>query len=244
MPGLRHRLARRHGQPGVQPENGRGHGGLLRRPRIVEIGSRHLQPGEFGGPLIHRHRRVHPDLGRPLRHRDPRQRARPLPGRTARPPDYLPDASVLPGPGRRGPFTVRLGDPGVGQEAQHRPRRALKRIGPSRRRAPVNADDQRQRVLRPLIPAGILHPGRRLGGRPFFVSHPSSMPATLDRPVSPVCVPVPIVWSARPPGRAPGRRRPTRGRAMACSAPASIRRRRAVPGRASSRGPSFPCPRT
>ena len=50
-----------------------------------------------------------------VRHGDPRQRARPLPGRAARPPDNLPDPCVLPCPGRRGPFAVRLRDPRVGR---------------------------------------------------------------------------------------------------------------------------------
>lgn len=175
VPGLRHRLARRHRQPGVQPQHGRPRGRRFRRPRIVQVGPRHLQPGEVGGPLVDGHGRVDADLGRPVRHGDPGQRARPLPGRAPRPPDYLPDPRVLPGARRRGPLTVRLGDPGVGQKPQHRPRRAFQRVGPGRRRGPLNPDDKRQRVLPPLVPAGSLHRRRRLRGRGVFFSHPSSM---------------------------------------------------------------------
>jgi hypothetical protein len=173
VPGLRHGLARRHGQPGIQPEHGRPVGGLPGRLRVVEVRSRHLQPGEVSGPLIDGHGRVDADLGRPLVHRDPRQRARPVPGRAARPPDDLPDARVLPGPGRRRPLPAGVGDPGVAQEPQHRARRALQRVRPGRRRRPVNPDDKRQRVLPPLVPGGVLHPRGRPAGRPLFVAHES-----------------------------------------------------------------------
>jgi len=42
---------------------------------------------------------------------------------------------------------------------------------------PDRPDDERQRVLRPLIPASRLHGRGRLGPRSFFVSHQSSLPA-------------------------------------------------------------------
>ena len=112
VPGLRHGLSRRHRQIRVQPEHRRppaasagGPGSSKSVPDTCSLARSAGQSSTGTGGYT----RISAD---PLHHRDPGQRARPLPGRPARPPDDLPDPRVLPGPRGRRPFPVRLGHPG------------------------------------------------------------------------------------------------------------------------------------
>jgi hypothetical protein len=163
MPHLRHRFPRSHGQRWVKPKHRRPFGNRPRRLGIGQLGSRDLEPGEIRRPVIHGHRRIHANLRRPPANRDPGKPLRPLPSSPPSPPNHLPNPSSSPGPHRRRPLPIRVTNPRIVEKPKHRAGGPFKRIRPRRRRAPLDPDDERQRVLRCFIgpPMTLRSRGRR-----------------------------------------------------------------------------------
>lgn len=150
VPGLRHRLSRRHVDFRVEPDDRRRGRGRRKRPVIVQVGAADLELRQLLRPAVQRHRREDPHLGRGPGDRDAGQGRRLAPLGAARPPYDLADPGVLPVRHRLRPLAVTQRAL-VRQHHEHRTCRRLQCVRTGRGIGLLDVDHQREDELRGLV---------------------------------------------------------------------------------------------